>query len=84
VLLDYAQLAYSRPLASVYSVRPEPQATVSAPITVQELRPALTPAQFTLKNMPERIEKAGDLWADFWTSRQRLEPALERLKAMGL
>ena len=39
VLLDYAQLAYSRPLASVYSVRPEPQATVSAPITPQELKP---------------------------------------------
>jgi len=80
VLLDYAQLAYSRPLASVYSVRPEPQATVSAPITTQELKPALTPARFTLKNMPERLEKAGDLWADFWRSRQRIEPGLERLK----
>jgi bifunctional non-homologous end joining protein LigD len=81
VLLDYAQLAYSRPLASVYSVRPEPQASVSAPITPQELKPALTPARFTLKNMPERLEKAGDLWSDFWRSRQRIEPALERLKA---
>ncbi len=81
VLLDYAQLAYSRPLASVYSVRPEPQATVSAPVTPQELKDALTPARFTLKNMPERLQKAGDLWADFWQSRQRIEPALTRLGA---
>jgi len=80
VLLDYAQLAYSRPLAAVYSVRPEPQATVSAPVTPQELTAALTPARFTLKTMTERLTKAGDLWAGFWQSRQRIEPALGRLK----
>ncbi len=80
VLLDYAQLAYSRPLASVYSVRPEAQATVSAPIAPQELRPTLSPALFTLRSMPDRLEKAGDLWADFWRSRQRIEPALLRLR----
>ena len=83
VLLDYAQLAYSRPLASVYSVRPEPQASVSAPITPQELKPSLTPQRFTLQNMPGRLEKAGDLWADFWRSRQRIEPALGKLKSAG-
>jgi bifunctional non-homologous end joining protein LigD len=81
VLLDYAQLAYSRPLASVYSVRPEPAATVSAPVRPDELRPPLDPRSFTMKTMPARIAKAGDLWADFWDSRQRLEPALEKLRA---
>jgi bifunctional non-homologous end joining protein LigD len=83
VLLDYLQLARGRSLASVYSVRPEPRATVSAPVAAQELRPSLHPGQFTLENMLARIEKAGDLWADFFRSRQRLEPALERLKSTG-
>jgi bifunctional non-homologous end joining protein LigD len=83
VLLDYQQLAWGRSLASVYSVRPEPHATVSAPVSAAELKPALTPERFTLKTMPERIKKAGDLWGDFWRSRQRLEPALAKLKARG-
>jgi bifunctional non-homologous end joining protein LigD len=80
VLLDYVQLARGRPLASVYSVRPQPQATVSAPVTLEEMRPGLRVERFTLKSMPERLKKTGDLWADFWQSRQRIEPALERLK----
>lgn len=82
VLLDYSQLAYSRPLASVYSVRPTPHASVSAPITPRELRPALKPERFTIKTMPARLETTGDLWGDFWNSRQRLEPALERLRTL--
>jgi bifunctional non-homologous end joining protein LigD len=80
VLLDYVQLARGRPLASVYSVRPQPQATVSAPVTLAEMTPKLQVERFTLKTMPERLKKTGDLWADFWQSRQRLEPALARLK----
>ena len=60
--------------------RPQPHATVSAPVTPAELRPSLSPEQFTLKNMPERLKKTGDLWAGFLQSRQRLEPALARLK----
>jgi bifunctional non-homologous end joining protein LigD len=80
VLLDYSQLNYSRPLASVYSVRPTPKASVSAPITPGELRPSLRPEQFTIKTMPARLERTGDLWGDFWDSRQRLEPALEKLR----
>lgn len=80
VLLDYSQLAYTRPLASVYSVRPTPNACVSAPIAPGELRATLKPERFTIKTMPARLERTGDLWGDFWTSRQRLEPALERLR----
>jgi bifunctional non-homologous end joining protein LigD len=83
VLLDYQQLSWGRPLASVYSVRPEPRATVSAPVSPRELRPSLTPELFTLKTMPERLKKTGDPWADFWQSRQRLEPALEKLKRIS-
>jgi len=80
VYLDFTQISYGRPLACVYSVRPVAGACVSAPVAPAELRRGLTPGRFTIKTMPARLRKAGDLWADFWKSRQRLEPALERLR----
>jgi len=69
-----------RPLASVYSVRPFPHATVSAPILARELRKGLTPERFTIKTMPARLKKVGDLWAKFFESRQTLDGALEKLR----
>ena len=80
VYFDYSQNAYGRPLAAVYSVRPVAAASVSAPISRRELRPTLSPERFTLANMPARLKKSGDLWADFWRRRQRLEPALKLLE----
>lgn len=82
ILLDYQQLAYGRTLASVYSIRPESQAPVSAPVRPDELESSLSPERFTLRTMPARLKNAGDLWADFWQSRQRIETALERLKTL--
>jgi bifunctional non-homologous end joining protein LigD len=80
IFFDFSQNAYGRPLASVYSVRPAAHATVSAPMAARELKRTLEPRQFTLANMPARIEKTGDLWAEFWSRRQRIETALERLQ----
>jgi len=81
VYLDYSQNAYGRPLAMVYSVRPRPKASVSAPVLAKELRKGLTPERFTIKTMPARLKKVGNLWEDFWDQRQQIEPALERLRA---
>ena len=80
VYIDYSQNAMGRPLASVYSVRPFPDATVSAPVKVKELRKTLTPARFTIKTMPARFNKQGDLWKEFFESRQTMEAALEKLR----
>jgi bifunctional non-homologous end joining protein LigD len=80
VYLDYSQNAYGRPLATVYSVRPQAAASVSAPVTAKELRRGLRPENFTIRTMPERLKKTGDLWAGFWEHRQRIEPALDRLR----
>ena len=80
VYLDYSQNAMGRPLASVYSVRPFPHATVSAPILARELRKGLTPERFTIKTMPARLKKVGNLWAEFFESRQTLDGALEKLR----
>ena len=80
VYIDYSQNAMGRPLASVYSVRPFPHGTVSAPVSARELRKTLTPKRFTIKTMPGRLKKAGDLWAEFFESRQTLDGALEKLR----
>jgi DNA ligase D len=59
VFLDYNQNAKDRTVASAYSVRPRPDARVSAPIEWDEL-PDCDPADFTLATMPERFAKRGD------------------------
>ncbi|MEJ7928659.1 non-homologous end-joining DNA ligase [Ramlibacter sp. AN1015] len=62
VFLDYNQNAKDRTVASAYSVRPRPDARVSAPVGWDELR-ACDPADFTLRTMPERYARLGDLHA---------------------
>lgn len=59
VFLDYNQNAKDRTVASAYSVRPRPDARVSAPITWDELG-ACDPADFTLATMPSRFGAVGD------------------------
>jgi bifunctional non-homologous end joining protein LigD len=79
VLIDVTQNSLGRPLAAVYTVRAFPKAPVSAPVEIKELRPTLKADKFNLKSMTGRLKQKGDLWADFWRSRQRIEPALDRL-----
>jgi bifunctional non-homologous end joining protein LigD len=79
VLIDVTQNSLGRPLAAVYTVRAFPKAPVSAPVEIKELRPTLKAEKFNLKSIMGRLKQKGDLWADFWQSRQRIEPALERL-----
>jgi bifunctional non-homologous end joining protein LigD len=63
VLVDYNQNAWNRTLASVYSVRPKPEATVSTPVTWKEIERGVRMEEFTMKNVPQRLKKLGDLWA---------------------
>lgn len=62
VLVDYNQNAWGRTLASVYSVRPTDRATVSTPVTWQELEDGVAIEDFTLLNVPARVKAVGDLW----------------------
>jgi DNA ligase D-like protein (predicted polymerase) len=59
VFVDYNQNAKDRTVASAYSVRPKPDARVSAPVTWDELQ-ACTPADFTMLTMPARFQAIGD------------------------
>ncbi len=59
VFLDYNQNAKDRTVASAYSVRPRPDARVSAPLEWSEIDDC-DPADFTLATMPARVAAAGD------------------------
>jgi bifunctional non-homologous end joining protein LigD len=81
VLIDVQQNAHGRPLAAAYSVRASPKAPVSAPILPKELRATLRPESLNIKTIFDRLKEKGDLWADFWGKRQRLEEAIELLSS---
>ena len=76
VLLDYNQNAWGRTLASVYSVRPHPQALVSTPLTWDEVTQGVNLEEFHIRNVPDRVRQRGDLWAPLLakTGRVRLKP----------
>lgn len=63
VLVDYNQNRWGSTLASVYSVRPTPLASVSAPVTWEEVEGGIAIDDFRIDTMLERIERVGDLWA---------------------
>ncbi len=77
VLVDYNQNAWGRTLASIYSVRPRPRATVSTPVTWEELRTGATIDDFRLDNVRARLASTGDLWASLVAKSGRFD--LERL-----
>jgi bifunctional non-homologous end joining protein LigD len=62
VLVDYNQNAWGRTLASIYSVRPEEHASVSTPVTWEEIDQGFNVSDFRVDNVPARVEKLGDLW----------------------
>src|SRR5215203_1310287 len=73
VLVDYNQNAWGRTLASVYSVRPKPNATVSAPVTWEEIANGIELDDFTLQNVPARIREVGDLFKPLLLKRGRFK-----------
>src|SRR5205823_1144298 len=86
VFLDYNQNAKDRTVASAYSVRPKPDARVSAPVTWDELFEC-APEDFTLRTMPARFAAVGDRHAGIDQSPCSLEALLElsaRHEAAGL
>ena len=71
VLVDYNQNAWGRTLASIYSPRPRPEATVSTPVTWKEVERGIRIEDFTMLNVPERVAKTGDLWKPLLMKRGR-------------
>ena len=73
VLVDYNQNAWGRTLASIYSVRPRAEATVSTPVTWKEIDRGVRIEDFRLATVRERIAKVGDLWKPLLASRGRTD-----------
>jgi bifunctional non-homologous end joining protein LigD len=72
VLVDYNQNAWGRTLASVYSVRPAPRATVSTPVTWREVERGIAIEDFRIDNVPARVARLGDLWQPLLEPRGRV------------
>jgi bifunctional non-homologous end joining protein LigD len=80
VFVDFGQNARDRTIASAYSVRPTPDARVSAPLRWDEVA-TVEPEAFTIETMRERIAAAGDPLHGMW----RNPPSLrQRFEALGL
>jgi DNA ligase D-like protein (predicted polymerase) len=73
VFVDFGQNARDRTIASAYSVRPTPDARVSAPLLWDEVA-AVEPGAFTLETMAARIADVGDPMRGMW----RNPPSLRR------
>src|SRR6185295_6010985 len=73
VLVDYNQNAWGRTLASVYSVRPKPLATASAPVTWEEVERGVRIEDFRMGDLPDRVEALGDLWKPLLSAKGRVD-----------
>lgn len=73
VYVDWMQNARGKSLASVYTTRAKPKATVSMPLTWKQIEKGVKITDFTLKNAVGLLRKSGDPWAEFFASRQTLK-----------
>ena len=73
VLVDYNQNAWGRTLASIYSIRPTPRASVSTPVTWKEVEKGIKIEDFRIDNVRRRFEKLGDLWKPLLDNRKRFD-----------
>jgi bifunctional non-homologous end joining protein LigD len=73
VLVDYNQNRSGSTLASIYSVRPTPLATVSTPVTWKEVEDGVEIHDFRVDNVRERLAKVGDLWKPLLLAKGRTD-----------
>jgi bifunctional non-homologous end joining protein LigD len=78
VFVDYGQNARDRTIAAAYSVRPTPEARVSAPLVWDEV-PEVEPAAFTLETMGDRVASVGDPTRGMWRKAVSLSSRFARL-----
>jgi bifunctional non-homologous end joining protein LigD len=78
VYLDYLQNRYGATMAAPYSVRPREKATVSTPLSWNEVDSTLDPDAFNIRTVPKRVEKHGDPWKDLFKRRLDLGRSLRK------
>jgi len=82
VYLDYLQNSRGQTVACVYSARPKPGATVSTPIFWEELKKGLSPANFTIRNIFERLKTEGDIFKPVYEKGIDLKKTLATLESV--
>lgn len=73
VYVDWMQNARGKSLASVFTARAKPKATVSMPLTWEQIEQGVKISDFTVKNVPALLKKNGNPWSDFFDQRQKLK-----------
>lgn len=74
IYIDHLQNARGQTLASVYSLRPRPGATVSTPLEWKEVRRGLRPEKFNIKTTPARLQKKGDIFKPVLLKKNSIDP----------
>lgn len=77
IFIDFNQANRDRTMAGAYSPRALPTATVSTPLTWDELEAGVDPAAFTVRSVPQRLADVGDPWADLLAKPGRIDTLLE-------
>ncbi|TLU98861.1 non-homologous end-joining DNA ligase [Dyadobacter luticola] len=82
IYVDFLQNRTAQTLASAYSARPKPGATVSTPLEWSEVKHGLSPKEFTIKNVLKRVEEKGDLFKGVLGKGVDMHKALQKLEAL--
>lgn len=73
VYVDWMQNARGKSLASVFTARAKPKATVSMPLSWKQIEQGVKISDFTVRNVPALLKKKGDPWADLFSQQQKLK-----------
>lgn len=79
IYVDYLQNSKGQTLASAYSLRPVPDASVSTPLVWKEVKHGLHPSQFTIHNIEDRVKKLGDVFYMVLKKGNNLKSCLKNL-----
>lgn len=73
VYVDAMQNARGKTIASVFSARAKPGATISMPLTWKQIEDGVKISDFTIRNAPQLMKKSGDVWKGFFAAAQTLK-----------
>ena len=82
VYLDFLQNRKGQTIACVYSARPKPGATVSTPLFWEEVGKGLSPQNFTIKNLFQRLKTEGDIFKPVYEKGIDLKKTLQTIESI--
>jgi bifunctional non-homologous end joining protein LigD len=80
--IDFLQNRPQATVAAPYSLRPKPGATVSAPLYWEEVKKGLKLSNFTLRNMPARLKKEGDIFKGVLSKGINMQKAIKKIESL--